>query len=93
MSITLFSRFLTIKSEQHNIEISLDEDSFVKLLENLYATLENELKPHSIGIYMYLFKNYEYILNNLHIYKANELLTGFDLAGTLFNQNKTQINI
>jgi len=65
MASTLFSRWLTMKSEQPSVEVCISRAEYVVLMDKLFPTLKLEFQTQAISVYLRSFSALEEVISKL----------------------------
>lgn len=65
MAGTLFSRWLTMKSEQPSAEVSISQAEYLRLMDTLFPTLRGEFQAQAITVYLKTFSALEEVLSKV----------------------------
>jgi len=75
MAATLFTRWLTMKSEQPVVEVSLEQAQFKQLMERLWNSLKQEFQHLALTVYMHSFNAEREVIKAIPTYSALSVVT------------------
>lgn len=75
MSLTIFSRWLSMKSEQPISKVSITQTEFKHLMDSLYEELKPEFQTEALATFIQTFSStFEEVSSNLDFYGENQFL-------------------